>query len=154
MEVQPQLILLQKTLLNVEGLGRDLYPELDIWQTASPILRQWMQERLSLRQVVKDLRRQLPEILEVARTLPTLMKGVVQHARGGQLRVQITSAELEELKQEIRRSSRSRDTVPIASAVLFGGLVWLGLAGGEGWPGWVLTALGVVGVVFAWRRGR
>ena len=154
MEVQPQLILLQKTLLNVEGLGRDLYPELDIWQTASPILRQWMQERLSLRQVLKDLRRQVPELLEVARTLPTLMKGAVQHARGGQLRVQITSAELEALKEEIRRSSRSRDVIPIAAAVLFGGLVWVGLAGGEGWPGWALTLLGVIGVVFAWRRGR
>ena len=49
MHIQPQLILLQKTLLNVEGLGRDLYPDLDIWQTASPILREWMRERTSLR---------------------------------------------------------------------------------------------------------
>ena len=47
-QIQPQLVLLQKTLLNVEGLGRQLYPELDIWSTASPILRQWMRERVSL----------------------------------------------------------------------------------------------------------
>ena len=154
MEVQPQLILLQKTLLNVEGLGRDLYPELDIWQTASPILREWMTERLSLRQVLKDLRRQVPDILEVTRNLPTLLKGVVQQARGGQLRVQITSAELEALKEEIRRSSRSRDAVPIGAALLFGGLVWVGLAGGEGWPGWALTLLGAVFLALAWRRGR
>ena len=45
MRTQPQLILLQKTLLNIEGLGRELYPELDIWQTAAPILRDWMRER-------------------------------------------------------------------------------------------------------------
>lgn len=153
MEVQPQLILLQKTLLNVEGLGRDLYPELDIWQTASPILREWMRERLSLRQVLKDLRRQMPEVLEVARTLPTLLKGAVQQARGGQLRVRITSAELEALKEEIRRSSRRRDGIPIGAALLFGGLVWVGLAGGEGWPGWALTLLGVAFLAFAWRRG-
>ena len=48
MQIQPQLILLQKTLLNVEGLGRDLYPDLDIWNTASPILREWMRERTSV----------------------------------------------------------------------------------------------------------
>jgi ubiquinone biosynthesis protein len=152
MEVQPQLILLQKTLLNVEGLGRDLYPELDIWQTASPILREWMRERLSMRQVFKDLRRQMPEVLEVARTLPTLLKGMVQQARGGHLRVQITSADLDALKEEIRRSTRSRDVISVGAALLFGGFVWVGLTAGEGRPGWALTVLGVVTAAFAWWR--
>jgi len=152
MEVQPQLILLQKTLLNVEGLGRDLYPDLDIWQTASPILREWMRERLSMRQVFKDLRRQMPEVLEVARTLPTLLKGAVQQARSGHLRVQITSAELDALKDEIRRSTRSRDVVSVGATLLFGGLVWVGLTGGEGWPGWGLVLLGAGSVALAWRR--
>jgi ubiquinone biosynthesis protein len=152
MEVQPQLILLQKTLLNVEGLGRDLYPELDIWQTASPILREWMRERLSLRQVLKDLRRQMPELLEVARAMPTLLNGSVQRVRGGRLHVQVTSVELEALKQEIRRTARRRDAVAIGAAILFGGLIWVGLAGGEGWPGWALFLFGAAWLVFAWRR--
>ena len=47
MQVQPQLILLQKTLFNIEGLGRQLYPELDLWKTAQPVLREWMRERIS-----------------------------------------------------------------------------------------------------------
>ena len=161
MEVQPQLILLQKTLLNVEGLGRDLYPELDIWQTASPILREWMRERLSVRQVLKDLRRQAPELIEVARTLPALLKGAVQRARGGRLQVEVTSAELEALKEEIRRNSRRRDAVSIGAALLFGGLVWIGLTAGEGWPGpwvcragWALSLFAAAWLVFAWgRRG-
>src|SRR5581483_11471847 len=72
MQIQPQLILLQKTLLNVEGLGRDLYPQLDVWRTASPILREWMRERASPRQVLKTLRQQAPELLEAARALPSL----------------------------------------------------------------------------------
>jgi ubiquinone biosynthesis protein len=152
MEVQPQLILLQKTLLNVEGLGRDLYPELDIWQTASPILREWMRERLSLRQVLHDLRRQMPELIEVARSMPTLLQGAVQRARGGHLRVEVGSAELEALRREIRQASRRRDAIPIGAAILFGGLLWVGLAGGEGWPGWALTLAGVIWLVFAWRR--
>ena len=54
--VQPQLILLQKTLINVEGLGRELYPELDVWHTAAPILREWMRERMGPRQIFHNLR--------------------------------------------------------------------------------------------------
>lgn len=152
MEVQPQLILLQKTLLNVEGLGRDLYPELDIWQTASPILREWMHERLSVRQVLKDLRRQMPELIEVARTMPALLQGAVQRARAGRQRVEVTSADLEALKDEIRRTSRRHDVIRIGAAILFGGLVWVGIAGGEGWPGWALSAFGVAWLVVAWRH--
>jgi ubiquinone biosynthesis protein len=152
MEVQPQLILLQKTLLNVEGLGRDLYPELDIWQTASPILRDWMSERLSLRQVLQDFRRQMPELIEVARSIPTLLNGVVQRARGGQVKVEVTSTDIESLREEIRQSSRRRDAIPIGAAILLGGLVWVGLAQGEGWAGWILTGFGVIWLAFSWRR--
>jgi ubiquinone biosynthesis protein len=152
MEVQPQLILLQKTLLNVEGLGRDLYPELDIWQTASPILREWMRERLSLRQVLHDLKRQMPEIIEVARSIPTLLNGAVQRARGGNLQGQVTSAEVEMLREEIRQASRRRDAVPIGAAILLGGLVWVGVDWGEGWPGWALTLAGVIWIAITWRK--
>jgi ubiquinone biosynthesis protein len=73
MPVQPQLILLQKTLLNVEGLGRDLYPDLDIWNTAGPVLREWMRERTSLRSVFKQVRQHWPELLDLARQLPALL---------------------------------------------------------------------------------
>jgi ubiquinone biosynthesis protein len=152
MEVQPQLILLQKTLLNVEGLGRDLYPELDIWQTASPILREWMRERLSLRQVLHDLRRQMPELIEVARSIPAFLNGAVQRARGGNLRLEVSSADIESLREEIRQSSRRRDAIPIGAAILLGGLIWVGLAQGEGWPGWALTAFGAMWLVLAGRR--
>jgi ubiquinone biosynthesis protein len=73
MEIQPQLILLQKTLLNIEGLGRDLYPDLDIWNTASPILREWMSERTSVRSALKSLRNQWPQLIEAARSLPAAL---------------------------------------------------------------------------------
>jgi ubiquinone biosynthesis protein len=64
MTVQPSLVLLQKTLLNVEGLGRQLYPELDLWQTAKPFLEQWMKERYAPLGVLRRLRRHLPGWLE------------------------------------------------------------------------------------------
>jgi ubiquinone biosynthesis protein len=59
MEVQPQLVLLQKTLLNIEGLGRELYPELDLWKTGKPFLQRWVKERLGPKGIVNYARRNL-----------------------------------------------------------------------------------------------
>ena len=152
MEVQPQLILLQKTLLNVEGLGRDLYPELDIWQTASPILREWMRERLGVRQVFRDLRRQLPELIEVARSMPTLLKSLVERSRGGRLQVEVTASALEALREEIRRSQRRRDQVTVGAAILFAGLLGTGTTAGHYWATWACAAIGAAWILQAWRR--
>jgi ubiquinone biosynthesis protein len=111
-----------------------------------------MRERLSLRQVVHELKRQMPEIIELARSIPTLLNGAVQRARGGNLQAQVTSAEIEMLREEIRQASRRRDAVPIGAAILLGGLVWVGVDWGEGWPGWALTLLGVIWLAITWRK--
>jgi ubiquinone biosynthesis protein len=108
MTVQPQLILLQKTLLNVEGLGRELYPELDIWSTASPILREWMRERTSPRRLWRIFRSQLPEIIELARVLPSLVKGALERIREGKLRMHIDASSLERLAAWLDRHYGSR----------------------------------------------
>jgi ubiquinone biosynthesis protein len=151
MQVQPQLILLQKTLLNVEGLGRDLYPQLDIWRTASPILREWMHERVSLRQVLRSVRTQMPELLETARALPAVLKGAIQRAQGGVLHMQVDSPAIEELKREVRRVGRRRDAITIGAAILLGGLVWLALSHAADWRGWLLTLAGTVWLLLASR---
>jgi len=152
MEVQPQLILLQKTLLNIEGLGRDLYPDLDIWNTASPILRDWMRERISVRQVFSSLRKQWPELLEAARVLPALVSRGVQRAQHGTLRLQIESPEIAGLRAALRASNRRRDAVTIGAVILLGGLFWLIAARTPLWPGLCLVALGVGWLLTAWRR--
>jgi ubiquinone biosynthesis protein len=108
MTVQPQLILLQKTLLNVEGLGRELYPELDIWSTASPILREWMRERTRPRRLWRIFRSQLPEIIELARVLPSLVKGALERIREGKLRLHIDASSLERLAAWLDRHYGSR----------------------------------------------
>jgi ubiquinone biosynthesis protein len=154
MEVQPQLVLLQKTLLNIEGLGRDLYPELDIWNTASPILREWMRERMSVRQVLKSMRAQMPELVEAARSLPTLITGAIQRARGGAMQVEIDLPHVAELKAEIRSAAQRQDMVTIGCAILIGGLVWLGVHGVSYWPGWLLLAAGAGSIGVAWRGPR
>ena len=71
--IQPQLIMLQKTLLNIEGLGRGLDSNIDLWQTARPFLKRWMSEQLGLRKMVKTLKNELPLILKTAPEMPRLI---------------------------------------------------------------------------------
>ncbi|MCL6414970.1 ubiquinone biosynthesis regulatory protein kinase UbiB [Aestuariirhabdus sp. Z084] len=78
MEVQPQLVLLEKTLLNIEGLGRQLYPELDLWQTAYPYLERWMKQRIGPRGLLRALREQAPEWAEQAPHVPQLIFNLLQ----------------------------------------------------------------------------
>ena len=73
MEVQPQLVLLQKTLINIEGLGRQLYPELDLWSTAKPFLEKWMRDRLAPPGVFKRFKSQLPDLIQQSPELPKLI---------------------------------------------------------------------------------
>ena len=149
-ELQPQLILLQKTLVNVEGLGRELYPQLDVWHTAAPILREWMRERMSLRQIFHNLRTQLPELIEVARVLPGIMKSTLQRAEGGMLRMLVETPAVELLHAELRRGHRRRDAVILGAAALLGGIVWLAI-GRSAWPGWTLTGLGAAWLLIVYR---
>jgi ubiquinone biosynthesis protein len=149
MQIQPQLMLLQKTLFNVEGLGRELYPQLDIWSTATPILREWMRERVSVRRLLKNLWRQLPDVVESIQSLPGLLKESVRRAHEPQSHPDVTS--MNQLREALRATARRRDAVTAASAVLLAGLVWLAL-NPQGWPGWGLAAcgLGALGAAFRW----
>lgn len=149
-QIQPQLMLLQKTLLNVEGLGRELYPDLDIWNTASPILRQWMRERVSVRALLRDMRAHAPEIIETARELPVLLHTLVQRER--RPRPAPAAVEIAELREEMRAAGRRRDALILAAALLLGGLVWLAAGRSPAWLAWALLATGVVKLAYAlWR---
>src|SRR5690606_23593841 len=70
MEVQPQLVLLQKTLLNIEGLGRQLDPELDLWKTAKPFLERWMDSQVGVRALLRNLREEAPAYATLLPQLP------------------------------------------------------------------------------------
>ncbi|MDA1063177.1 MAG: ubiquinone biosynthesis regulatory protein kinase UbiB [Proteobacteria bacterium] len=80
-EVQPQLILLHKTLFNIEGLGRELYPQLDLWKTAHPVLKQWMNEQVGPKAFLKELRELLPRLREVLRDLPAAIHHLAGKAK-------------------------------------------------------------------------
>jgi ubiquinone biosynthesis protein len=151
MRVQPQLILLQKTLLQIEGLGRQLYPELDLWKTAQPIMQDWGADRLSGRNIAQELRRQLPDLSESVRMLPQLLQQFVQKASEGTLRIRVDSEPYEDLRREIRASARRRDQTVVGAAVLLAGLLWLAFR--TDWlPGVVLTGAGLLTVMLG-RRG-
>lgn len=152
MQIQPQLLLLQKTLFNVEGLGRDIYPDLDIWQTAGPILREWMAQRISAPRVARDIRTQLPEFVDAMRALPALLRGAVHRAQDGTLRLHVETEDIDSLKQVIRDSNARRDMITVGAAILLGGLVWLGVGRPPMWPGWAISALGALWLLRAWRR--
>jgi ubiquinone biosynthesis protein len=150
--IQPQLILLQKTLLNIEGLGRDLYPDLDVFKTAGPIMREWVREKVSGRAIIENARAQLPEILTSLQTLAPLVRSAVQRAQDGRLRLAVEAPEINALRGEIRRTNRRRDKVTVAAVILLGGIVWLALARDPQWAGWALSGAGALGLVSFLRR--
>ncbi|MCO5975889.1 ubiquinone biosynthesis regulatory protein kinase UbiB [Ideonella oryzae] len=81
-EIQPQLVLLQKTLLNVEGLGRELDPDLDLWSTAKPFLERWMNEQLGWRALVRQLKAEAPRYAQLLPELPRLVHQRLQERPG------------------------------------------------------------------------
>jgi len=141
MEIQPQLILLQKTLFNIEGLGRELYPQLDLWQTAHPVLKRWMSERVGVRGMLDSMRENLPQLREAMRALPGLLHSLSEQAADGNLHIRIRSATLERVEAELAGQRRQRfllfagGTGAVCGTLLLGlsTLPWLGytlLAGG------------------------
>jgi len=100
-EIQPQLVLLQKTLLNVEGLGRDLDPDLDLWRTAKPFLERWMSEQIGWRGLVRRVGEELPFWSELLPQLPRLAQSYLSREHEITLRKQ-----LEMLVQVQQRNSR------------------------------------------------
>jgi ubiquinone biosynthesis protein len=118
-EVQPQLVLLQKTLLNIEGLGRQLDPELDLWKTAKPYLERWMNEQIGWRGLIERFKAEMPRYNQLLPELPRLAhQALLAHAE----RPEKKNAEL--LRQLI--SEQKRTNLLLGIAIYFGG----GLLGG------------------------
>jgi ubiquinone biosynthesis protein len=107
-EIQPQMILLHKTLFNIEGLGRELYPELDLWKTAHPVLKRWMKDRMGPRAMLADVRENLPHIREALRDLPAALHRFAEQAARGEFAVQVEARNIEMLREELRRGRRQR----------------------------------------------
>ena len=154
MEVQPQLVLLQKTLLNIEGLGRQLYPDLDLWNTAKPYLENWMKERIAPPGVFKNIKQHLPDWLEQSPEVPRLLFDAMTQIKHLDRRDNSSSRIETRLAEEAdQRSRRSRNIVT--------GVVLIGLGMFVSDPSninllqntpWQATLLYVSGVVILLRK--
>ena len=106
MEVQPSLILLQKTLLNIEGLGRQLYPQLNLWDTAQPFLEHWVQERYSPQSMLKKIQRQAPSWLEQLPLLPDAVMENLQHSRDLEQSSSLQQRRLDNFQAQLESGTR------------------------------------------------
>ncbi len=112
MEIQPQLVLLQKTLLNIEGLGRELDPELDLWKTGKPYLERWMSEQFGWRGLLDNLRHEAPDWAVMLPQLPRLTHAWLKQPR------QDATPLMEQILLEQRRNQRLMRTILVVLLVL------------------------------------
>ncbi len=143
MEVQPQLVLLQKTLFNIEGLGRRLYPDLDLWITAKPFLERWMREQLGLRAIWRGLKKEYPTWVRILPDMPRILHSTLEQAKDGEIMTRWRSEEMERLVRDMRRRHR-RIIVGLFGGVLTaGGLLVFALTHAA----FVAAHIGIVEVV-------
>ncbi|EON89121.1 ubiquinone biosynthesis regulatory protein kinase UbiB [Plesiomonas shigelloides] len=147
MEVQPQLVLLQKTLLYVEGLGRQLYPQLDLWSTAKPFLESWMREQVGLQALVKACKEKAPFWAEKLPELPELVYDSLRQQRQLSQQIMLLSQQLDKRNQ---RGSQSRYLLTVGATLVLSAVIvevnqiaW--------WPAGLLLG-GVVCWVAGWLR--
>ncbi|MCG8708318.1 ubiquinone biosynthesis regulatory protein kinase UbiB [Brenneria sp. 4F2] len=151
MEVQPQLVLLQKTLLYIEGIGRQLYPQLDLWKTAKPFLENWLKEQVGLPAMIRALKEKAPFWAEKLPDIPELFyDGLRQH--------KILRKSVDKLADELRtqhvRQGQSRYLLGIGATLLISGTVLLVSHLESDVVPSGLMAAGIVAWVVGWRRTR
>jgi ubiquinone biosynthesis protein len=116
MEVQPQLVLLEKTLLNIEGLGRQLYPDLDLWVTAKPFLERWMREQVGPKRVIEEVRKQAPQWAGQLPQIPNLIFTALSQMSHQEERMQAQTHAIDELGKELKKG---RHNLPFRLLGLF-----------------------------------
>jgi ubiquinone biosynthesis protein len=122
MQTQPQLLLLQKTLVNVEGIAREFNPSLNIWEVATPLLRDWLDRQRGPRAWWNKLRRHAPQWGLVLPEMPELLHDILQRAQQGQFHLPVENTELTEIRYELQRGLQR--LALLTSSVI----VWMGLA--------------------------
>ena len=147
MEVQPQLILLQKTLFNIEGLGRQLYPELDLWKTAYPVLKVWMNEQIGFKSVASDFKKNLPLFRQTARDFPKIIKRFSSQAEIENENRQ----NIAELKKQFIRQKEQFFFLAIGATLFMSGIL-VTLFSPNTIIGITLSTIAIIGFIKAWLK--
>ena len=151
MEVQPQLVLLQKTLLNIEGLGRQLYPQLDLWNTAKPFMEEWMNQRIGPKYLWQELKRQAPAWIQHAPHMPELVRETLtQITRYPEEQAKV-EGQIHGLKQQMALQAERAKQRALGIIVAAAGLV--GLHTPLWWPSEVSFAFLTGGLLWLVLRG-
>ena len=157
MEIQPQLVLLEKTLLYVEGLGRQLYPQLNLWDTAQPYLEQWARREYGPRALLKEMRRQVPMWWKMGPRMPMLIHDVLEQASNGSLQLARPDENSKKLREETRRGQQRLYHAIVGSALLISAALLAALdgytpimAGIAPMSSWLLGGLGVLLLLASW----
>lgn len=155
MAILPQLLLLQKTLVSIEGLGRQLYPDLNLWQVARPLLERWMSDRVGVRGMVRGTRENLPYWLDRLPAVPGHLIDLMERMRQGKLEVQWRSRELEALRHELRRDRRAALLRMGGGILVLSGVILYAVSGVPAADArtvsWLLGGLGAVLLLLAAR---
>lgn len=154
MPVQPQLVLLQKTLLNIEGLGRQLYADLDLWETAKPFLERWMNEQIGPRAALKAIKRELPNLATLVPEIPALAHQMLYRMKNDALVVQTRDEEVAQLRRQLAASaSQTRRLVAGLGLILLAAILNPGNEPGTA-PliSWLLGLGGLVLIALNWLR--
>ncbi len=117
-EIMPQLIMLQKTIINIEGIGRQLYPDLDLWKTARPQLERWMDERIGLRGVLKGAKVNIPKLIDRIPDLPNKVIDVIDQLHEGKIEMENKSKEIHELRHEMKAYNQRTVLAVVGSGFL------------------------------------
>jgi ubiquinone biosynthesis protein len=155
MHVQPQLVLLQKTLFNIEGLGRRLYPDLDLWITAKPFLERWMRTEFGPRAVLRSLRREAPRWAALLPEIPGLVYENLRRGPDGTPR----QREWDQMRQELRAQYRrlffaiAGGTLVVSAAIILGTQAHPAAIDDIPLLTWLLTGGGLSLLFLAWPRG-
>jgi ubiquinone biosynthesis protein len=127
MEIMPQLVLLQKTIVNIEGIGRQLYPDLDLWKTARPQLERWMYDRVGVRGVIKGMKENIPLLLDRLPDLPNKAIDVIENLHDGKIKLENKSKDIEKLRYEMRIYNKRTVRAVIGSGFLLSAAIIYGL---------------------------
>lgn len=126
-EIMPQLILLQKTIINIEGISRQLYPDLDLWENARPQMKRWMSQRVGIKGLAKGMAKNIPHWIDRLPDLPNKVIDLVEKLRDGKIELENKSKEIERLREEMRIYNRRVIMAVIGSGLLLSAAIIYGL---------------------------